>query len=108
MPADFPNYMRHSKLLEYLRMYADHFRLDQYIRFETKVVSLEQQQDGGGRWSVTTRKTKDSSGTATEMFDGVMVCVGIHSTGNTPNFEGQEDFKGELIHSINYRQVRLQ
>ena len=60
MPADFPNYMRHSKFLEYLRMYVDHFRLERYIRFETEVVSVEQQQDGGGRWSVTTRKTKDS------------------------------------------------
>ena len=60
MPADFPNYMSHSKLLEYLRMYVDHFQLEQYIRFETEVVSVEQQQDGGGRWSVTTRKTKDS------------------------------------------------
>jgi len=105
MPADFPNYMHNSKLLEYLRMYADHFRLEQYIRFETEVMSVEQQLDGGGRWSVTTRKTKDSSDTATEIFDGVMVCVGIHSKANMPSFEGQDEFQGELIHSFKYRQV---
>jgi len=103
MPADFPNYMHHSKFLEYLRMYVDHFRLEQYIRFETEVVSVEQQQDGGGRWSVTTRKTKDSSDTTTEIFDAVMVCTGINSRGNMPTFDGQEEFRGELIHSINYR-----
>jgi len=105
MPADFPNYMRHSKLLEYFRMYADHFRLEQYIRFETEVMSVEQRSDGGGHWSVTTRKTKGSGDTATEIFDCVMVCVGIHSNSNMPSFEGQDEFKGQLIHSANYRQA---
>jgi len=99
--------MRNSKLLEYFRMYADHFRLQQYIRFETEVTSVEQQLDGGGRWSVTTRNTKDSSDTSTEIFDAVMVCVGIHSNRSMPSFEGQDEYKGELIHSINYRQARL-
>ena len=103
MPADFPNYMHHSKYLEYLRMYVDHFRLEQYIRFETEVVSVEQQQDGRGRWSVTTRKTKDSSDPTMEIFDAVMVCSGMQSTGIMPTFEGQEEYRGELIHSINYR-----
>jgi len=107
MPDDFPNYMHNSKLLEYFRMYADHFQLKQYIRFETEVVSVEQQLDGGGRWSLTTRNTKDSSDAATQVFDAVMVCVGIHSNRNIPSFDGQDEFKGELIHSINYRQARL-
>jgi len=105
MPADFPNFTHHAKLLEYLRMYADHFRLQQYIRFEMEVTSMEQQLDGGGRWSVTIRNKKDSSDTATEIFDAVMVCVGIHSNRNMPRFKGQDEFKGELIHSVNYRQA---
>jgi len=103
MPADFPNFMHHSKFLQYLRMYADHFQLEQYIRFEMEVVSVEQQQDGGGRWSVTTRKMKDSSDTATETFDAVLVCSGMQSTAKMPTFEGQDEYGGELIHSINYR-----
>jgi len=103
MPADFPNYMHHSKFLEYLRLYADHFRLEQHIRFETEVVSVEQQQDGGGRWSVTTRKINSTGDTETETFDAVMVCVGIHSMANMSSFEGQEEYKGELIHSVDYR-----
>ena len=105
MPADFPNYLHHSKMLEYLRLYVDHFRLEQYIRFETEVLSVEQQQDGGGRWTVTTRKTSTDStdDTATETFDAVMVCVGVNSIGNTPTFEGQEEFGGELIYGVHYR-----
>jgi len=72
MPAEFPNYLHHSKYLEYIRKYADHFHLEQYIRFETEVVSVEPRPDGDGRWLVTSRKT-DSSDTTTELFDAVMV-----------------------------------
>jgi len=107
MPAEFPNYMHHSRLLEYLRLYADHFRLEQYIRFEAEVVSVEQRSDAGGHWALTTRKTIDSDGsdTVTEVFDAVMVCVGIHSNANMPCFQGQDDFAGELIHTTQYRQA---
>ena len=108
IPADFPNYLHHTKFLEYFRMYVDHFQLEQYIRFEREVLSVEQQVDGVGRWSVTTRSTKDSNDTATEIFDAVMVCIGIHNNRNMPSFEGQDDFKGELIHGVDYRQARLQ
>ncbi|XP_038162850.1 flavin-containing monooxygenase 5-like [Cyprinodon tularosa] len=37
IPADYPNYMHHSKILKYFRMYADHFKLLQHIRFQTSV-----------------------------------------------------------------------
>lgn len=34
IPADYPNYMHHSKILDYFRMYAQHFKLMQHIRFQ--------------------------------------------------------------------------
>uniref|UniRef100_A0A8C2ZG77 Flavin-containing monooxygenase n=1 Tax=Cyclopterus lumpus TaxID=8103 RepID=A0A8C2ZG77_CYCLU len=34
IPADYPNYMHHSKILTYFRMYAEHFKLLQHIRFK--------------------------------------------------------------------------
>jgi len=108
MPGDFPNYLHNSKYLEYFRMYADHFQLDQFIQFETEVMSVEQHEtDGQGRWTITTRNTKDSSNTSSQLFDAVMVCVGIHSRENTPSFEGADEFKGELIHSVKYRFVSI-
>uniref|UniRef100_A0A8C0IW36 Flavin-containing monooxygenase n=1 Tax=Chelonoidis abingdonii TaxID=106734 RepID=A0A8C0IW36_CHEAB len=36
IPANFPNYMHNSKIMEYLRMYADHFDLLKYIRFKVR------------------------------------------------------------------------
>jgi len=69
----------------------------------TEVVSLEQQSDDGGRWSVTTKKTKDSTdATTSELFDAVMVCVGINET-IMPTYDGQNKFKGQLIHSVHYK-----
>jgi len=111
MPGDFPNYLHHCKLLEYLRMYAERFQLEQYIRFDVEVVSVEQELDGGeGRWTVTTRKTTrtspggtDCTDTTSQLFDAVMVCAGINSHAHMPSFEGQNEFNGQLIHSANYR-----
>lgn len=34
MPADYPNYMHNSQLLQYYRLYADHFDLLRYIHFQ--------------------------------------------------------------------------
>ena len=86
-------------------MYADHFQLEQYIQFETEVMSVEQELDGEGRWTVTTRKTKDLGDSTAELFDAVMVCTGINGHRNMPTFEGQDEFKGHLMHSANYRQA---
>lgn len=33
IPDDFPNYMHHSKIMEYFRMYARRFDLLRHIRF---------------------------------------------------------------------------
>lgn len=34
IPSDYPNYMHHSKILTYFRMYAEHFKLLEHIRFQ--------------------------------------------------------------------------
>lgn len=41
MPADYPNYLHNSQLLQYLRLYAEHFDLLRYIRFQVKSSSDE-------------------------------------------------------------------
>lgn len=37
-PEDFPSYLPHSLVLEYFRMYAQHFDLLQHIRFQVSRV----------------------------------------------------------------------
>ncbi|XP_068096023.1 dimethylaniline monooxygenase [N-oxide-forming] 2-like isoform X2 [Hyperolius riggenbachi] len=41
MPEDFPTYLHHSKVLQYLRLYANHFRLLKYIQFEVYLSTRE-------------------------------------------------------------------
>uniref|UniRef100_A0A4W5NWV4 Flavin-containing monooxygenase n=1 Tax=Hucho hucho TaxID=62062 RepID=A0A4W5NWV4_9TELE len=34
IPADYPNYMHHSRILQYFRLYAEHFKQLQHIHFQ--------------------------------------------------------------------------
>lgn len=34
IPANYPNHMHHSKILDYFRTYAEHFKLTQHIHFQ--------------------------------------------------------------------------
>ncbi|KAF7642058.1 hypothetical protein LDENG_00265400 [Lucifuga dentata] len=36
IPAHFPNYMHNSLIMDYFRMYADHFQLIKHIRFNVR------------------------------------------------------------------------
>lgn len=40
IPADYPNYMHHSKILKYFRSYAEHFKLLEHIRFQVTRFTL--------------------------------------------------------------------
>jgi len=62
MPAEIPPFLRHDRLLEYLRLYADEFGLLRYIRFQTEVLEVRRTADfeRSGRWVVTSRKTYHS------------------------------------------------
>ncbi|XP_067388577.1 dimethylaniline monooxygenase [N-oxide-forming] 2-like isoform X2 [Emydura macquarii macquarii] len=104
-PEDFPNYLDHSRLLEYFRMYAEHFRLLGYIRFKTTVHSVRKCPDFSitGQWDVVT----ETDGKVTSaIFDAVMVCSGHYAEPHLPldSFPGLENrFKGQYLHSWEYK-----
>ncbi|XP_005492323.2 dimethylaniline monooxygenase [N-oxide-forming] 2 isoform X1 [Zonotrichia albicollis] len=107
-PEDFPNYLPHSLVLEYLRMYAQHFDLLRHIRFQTTVLSVRKCPDfsTSGRWEVVT----ESHGVReSHVFDAVMVCTGHYQEPYLPlaSFPGIEShFKGRYLHSWEYRDVQ--
>nr|XP_054494169.1 dimethylaniline monooxygenase [N-oxide-forming] 4-like isoform X3 [Agelaius phoeniceus] len=107
-PEDFPNYLPHSLVLEYLRMYARHFDLLRHIRLQTTVLSVRKCPDfsTSGRWEVVTesRGVRES-----HVFDAVMVCTGHYQEPYLPlaSFPGIESrFKGQYLHSWEYRDVQ--
>ncbi|XP_066547936.1 flavin-containing monooxygenase 5 [Amia ocellicauda] len=105
IPAHFPNYMHHSLIMDYFRMYAEHFQLLPHIRFQTRVRSVEQRPDfsQSGQWQVVTvdREGREES----SVFDGVLVCTGHHVHPHLPlqDFPGIETFTGKYFHSRDYK-----
>ncbi|XP_037354819.1 flavin-containing monooxygenase 5 [Talpa occidentalis] len=104
IPDHFPNFMHNSQVLEYFRMYAKAFDLLKYIRFKTTVCSVKKRPDfsTSGQWEVVTESEgkKEAS-----VFDGVMVCSGHHTNAYLPlhSFPGIEKFKGQYLHSRDYK-----
>uniref|UniRef100_A0A452RUE1 Flavin-containing monooxygenase n=1 Tax=Ursus americanus TaxID=9643 RepID=A0A452RUE1_URSAM len=82
-PDDYPNYMHHSKLQEYIRTFAQKKNLLRYIQFETLVSSIKKCPNFlvTGQWEVVSEKDgKEESA----IFDAVMICSGHHVYPNLP------------------------
>lgn len=105
IPAHFPNFMHNSLIMDYFRMYADHFQLLKHIRFNTKVLQVKQKSDfsHSGEWVVET-ENKDGK-KEKHIFEAVMICIGHHCYPNMPlhDFPGIETFKGKYFHSRDYK-----
>ncbi|KAM7410296.1 hypothetical protein PAMA_001641 [Pampus argenteus] len=105
MPVDYPNYMHNSQLLQYFRLYAEHFDLLKYINFQTTVKSVSQRPDFSvsGQWDVVTIKTDGEE--ERHVFDKVLVCSGHYTRPVLPlsDFPGHETFSGKCFHSWEYK-----
>ncbi|KAJ3599799.1 hypothetical protein NHX12_033753 [Muraenolepis orangiensis] len=91
MPAHYPNYLHHAQLLQYYRLYTEHFGLRRHITFQS------------GQWDVM---TVDQDGLEKEhVFDGLLVCSGHYTQPVLPlgQFPGQEQFTGRCLHSWEYK-----
>ncbi|KAK6942214.1 Flavin monooxygenase-like [Dillenia turbinata] len=129
--SDFPwpSYVQemnpgHTQVLEYFELYAQHFGIMPYIRFNTKVISLAYigesdleieswEKWGGtgkpfgskGKWHIEVQDTKTCSIEVIEV-EFVVFCIGRFSgLANIPDFpagQGPEVFSGQVMHSMDY------
>ncbi|EHH61547.1 hypothetical protein EGM_19454 [Macaca fascicularis] len=103
-PDDYPNYMHHSKLQEYIKTFAQKKDLLRYIQFETLVSSIKKCTSFlvTGQWVVVTEKDGKQEST---IFDAVMICSGHHVYPNLPtdSFPGLDRFRGNYLHSWDYK-----
>ncbi|EJW85135.1 hypothetical protein WUBG_03956, partial [Wuchereria bancrofti] len=105
-PPEMPNFMSHAQMLAYFRSYANHFHLLQHIRLSHEVRRIERDEkyEETGRWNVTYCIINDNT-TQTEKFEGILLCCGHHTIPYWPEpFPGQDKFRGEIIHSHDYRE----
>nr|DBA18131.1 TPA: hypothetical protein GDO54_016415 [Pyxicephalus adspersus] len=104
IPDDFPNYMHNSKVLQYFRLYAEHFQLLKYIQFKTAVCNIRKRPDflTTGQWDVVTESEGNQE---KHVFDAILVCIGHHTHPKIPlqSFPGIENFKGQYFHSRDYK-----
>ena len=93
MPLDYPDFPSRQQMLDYLRDYAEKFRLRPHIQFNTKVVMALPLPDG--RWELEWENGEK------RIYKGLIVCNGHHWDRRFPKYPGT--FEGELIHSKDYR-----
>lgn len=86
---------------DYLSSYAHHFDLVPHIRFSTKVIGVER-DDAAGKWVISTRNVASLS-QETYTFDRLVVATGILNTKNQVSISGIERFKGEVVHSREFK-----
>jgi hypothetical protein len=91
MPADFPKYPSRLQVIEYLEDYAR--ANDVQIKFGKRAASVRKRAD----WVV---ETVDG-----DVFESraVIIATGLSNAPIRPHWAGQETFKGNIIHSCEYR-----
>ncbi|KAL3846575.1 hypothetical protein ACJMK2_017551 [Sinanodonta woodiana] len=109
-PDNVPDYPHNTDMAQYIRDYMIHFKLDKLIKFNTKVFKIERQ---GNNWHVTTKHVtrsgeNDLFGDETTVYVAkyVAIATGHHAEPSYAKFLGQDSFKGQIIHSVKYKDVR--
>lgn len=92
-PEDYPLYVPRKELTEYFDQYAEHF--DIKPKFGEEVNSIKKTEEG--YWEV-----KTTSGN-TYVAKRVIVATGVNRIPHVPQWEGKDKFKGDIIHSIAYK-----
>ncbi|KAL2470108.1 putative flavin-containing monooxygenase 1 [Abeliophyllum distichum] len=130
--TDFPwpssvkeTFPHNTRVKEYIQSYAKHFNLFPYIKFNSKVISIDYvgesfeemkswEQWGGtgkpfgskGKWHLQVQHTKDDCSTKEYVFEFLFICIGRFSgLPDIPEFplgEGPEVFEGKVLHSMDY------
>lgn len=93
-PKGSPRYPSRQEMLDYLEGYARRFGLEP--RFGRRVCSAERRGDG---WLVQT----DRPGHETYEARNLVIATGLNRLPHRPTWAGQEGYRGEVLHSAEYR-----
>lgn len=98
MPAEYPDYPSHRQILCYFEDYAEHFKINQFIQFNTNVKKITPVH--ATKWQVI---FQNDSGEHEDFFDYVLVANGHHWDPLLPEIKGQ--FAGQILHSHQYKKA---
>ncbi len=94
-PEDYPLYVPREKLVAYFDTYAATFKIKPHFGKTVNAVKKE-----GDEWITTTKNGE------TYQSKNVIIATGVNRVPNIPSWEGQENFKGTIIHAKDYRNVQ--
>lgn len=98
MPDDYPDYPSNKQILNYIRSFTEQYSLLPHIQFNTLV---EQARETDGLWQIDINQQGEKKSFEYRW----LVCAnGTNWHQNRPSITGEDDFSGEIIHSVNYQQ----
>ncbi|KPI44468.1 Dimethylaniline monooxygenase [N-oxide-forming] 3 [Cyphellophora attinorum] len=106
--SDFParyttNYPDAREIADYIDEYAKHFNLVPHCRLGLGLHRLDR-SDKSEHWDLTLQGRDGSL--VTEQFSRVLLTTGSQNRLVIPKFEGQEHFKGKIIHSRAFKDAK--
>lgn len=102
---DGESFMHHTTVLKYLEDYAHHFNVLPSIKFGHRVeeVSPAWDEDGQVGWRITVRDLSTGLTHVTVCW-ALLICNGHFSEPNIPEIEGIKKYRGQRLHSHDYRE----
>lgn len=100
-PSQERSFIPASDVNNYLKLYADNFRLQGHIKFQHHVLRVRPLPDTGA-WEVIALNSLERK-YEKFAFDAILVCNGHFSTPSIPQFQGDRIFKGGQMHSHDYK-----
>ena len=92
------DYPTTAQLHDWFQRYVRHFDLLDRFRLGTKVASMKRECD---QWALEVQKVSTGE-TTKDYFDKVCIATGSFFTPRWPKLEGLNQFRGKVIHSIDY------
>ncbi|XP_033215017.1 flavin-containing monooxygenase FMO GS-OX-like 2 isoform X1 [Belonocnema kinseyi] len=106
MKGDKSSTVTHQQVLAYLKDYAKHFQLCQFIQFNTLVEHVQPELIETDKkftiWKVQV-KNLETNQVFQKQFDVIIICAGQYFDPNIPVIAGIITFPGQILHSHSYR-----
>lgn len=100
IPDQKKSYIPQRDMLSFLELYAQRFNVYERIKFQHYVIRVRPRDDK--KWEIIIRDLPRDK-YETYFFDAVIVCNGHYNTPAFPDYPGRQLYKGQQIHSHNYR-----
>ncbi|WP_163830663.1 flavin-containing monooxygenase [Spartinivicinus ruber] len=96
-------YWSAQEYINYLNEYTCYFKLTEHIKFNHQVININTETE-----LPTITVQNDSGVMETRVFDYVVICSGANASEYIPEFNGQENYTGQIIHSSMFDQYNYQ